>query len=123
MGSQPQKCGGGKSIIYRGGQQRNDLVFEPLKQQAWKLHQKFVDGYPQNSFSICGCPEPSEQKSESASMSSVIVVILVLVIVGAACVLLNYKFKLIDKLKLALNKSATGGGYSQDMSERQDVSI
>jgi len=127
--SQPQKCGGGKSIIYQGGQQRNDLVFEPLKQQALKLHQnaereaQFVDGNPQNSFSICGCPDPSEQKSESASMSSVIVVILVLVIVGAACVLLNYKFKLIDKLKLALNKSTAGGGYSQDMSQQQDVPI
>lgn len=83
-------CDMTSSILYEGGQNRNDLVFETLKKQALTVHKggKFSDGSPENKFTVCACDESkasesedSESKAAVTSMSSG-VTILIVVIVG-----------------------------------------
>lgn len=100
-------CDMTSSILYEGGQNRNDLVFETLEKQALTVHEggKFTDGSPQNQFTVCACDETNETNDETdetkaavTSMSSGVTVLIVVLVAGLLLVGLFVAYKKKDTL-------------------------
>jgi len=91
-------CDMTSSILYEGGQNRNDLVFETLEKQALTVHEggKFTDGNPQNQFRVCAC---DETKAAVTSMSSGVTILIVVLVAGLLLVSSFVTYKMKDTLK------------------------
>ena len=68
-------CNGTLLVAYQGGKNRNELIFEEVKNQALHMYRKstFIDGSPHNNFTICEFVE-----MEKSSNAAIIVGILAL---------------------------------------------